>query len=229
MLKAKRPAYHHSWNLPPREAIEVQKHLAPRVIRKSLIPIHGIDTVAGIDTSYRNNMACAAVVILKFKNLETVEYKTATLPVSIPYIPGLLSFREGPAIIKAIQKLKTRPDILMFDGQGIAHQRSLGIASHIGLLLDLPAIGCAKTRLVGGYEEPDPQSGSFTYLKDKGKTIGAVVRTRTKVKPVFVSTGHRMNLRDSIKLVLQCCKGFRLPEPIRQADKISRERLRNTM
>jgi deoxyribonuclease V len=123
MLKKNKSAFHHSWKLPPKKAIELQKRLAREVIRKSGINIHGIKTVAGIDTSYRSNMACAAVVVLNLKNLETVEYKTATLPVEFPYIPGLLSFREGPAIIKALCGLKTLPDILLFDGQGIAHQR----------------------------------------------------------------------------------------------------------
>ena len=223
MLKEKRSAFHHSWNLPPQKAIELQIELARKVIRKSCIHIGSIETVAGIDTSYRSNMACAAVVVLNLKNLELIEYKTAILPIEFPYIPGLLSFREGPAIIKAMQKLKTQPDILLFDGQGIAHQRRFGIASHIGLLLDRPSIGCAKTRLIGNYQEPDVRRGCFTDLQEGNATIGAVVRTRTGIKPVFVSSGHRINLRDSIKLVLDCNKGFRLPEPIRWADRLSRE------
>jgi deoxyribonuclease V len=188
-----------------------------------------MNTVAGIDTSYRSNMACAAVVVLSLKHLELIEYSTAILPVEFPYIPGLLSFREGPAIIKALQKLKTRPDILLFDGQGIAHQRRFGVASHIGLLLDCPTIGCAKTKLVGQYEEPDSRRGSFTYLRIADNPIGAVVRTRTGVKPVYVSIGHRVNLRQSIKLVLDCNKGFRLPEPIRQADRLSRDVLKKSI
>jgi deoxyribonuclease V len=203
MLKEKRSAFHHSWNLPPKKAIELQKYLARKVIRKSYINIRSVNTVAGIDTSYRSDMACAAVVVLNFKNLETVEYKTAVLPVDCPYIPGLLSFRE--------------------DGQGIAHQRRFGIASHLGLLLDRPAIGCAKTKLVGRFEEPGQQRGDFSYLDDRGEIIGAVVRTRTQVKPVFVSVGHRVNLSESIELVLRTGQGLRLPEPIRLADKLSRE------
>ena len=229
MLKEKRPAFQHAWDLPPKKAIELQKQLARRVVRKSCIRIRSIKTVAGIDTSYRSNMACAAVMVLSLKNLELMEYKTAILPVEFPYIPGLLSFREGPAVIKALQKLKTRPDILLFDGQGIAHQRRLGIASHIGILLDLPAVGCAKSKLVGQYEEPKNRRGSYTYLREADKTIGAVVRTRTGVRPVFVSTGHRVNLRDCIKLVLKCNKGFRLPEPIRQADRLSRDVLKKSV
>jgi deoxyribonuclease V len=229
MLREKRPAFQHSWNLPPKKAIELQKQLARQVVRKSCIRIGSINIVAGIDTSYRSNMACTAVVVLSLKHLELIEYTTAILPVEFPYIPGLLSFREGPAIIEALQKLKTRPDILLFDGQGIAHQRRFGIASHIGLLLDYPTIGCAKTKLVGHYEEPDSRRGSFTYLRIADNPIGAVVRTRTGVKPVFVSTGHQVNLRQSIKLVLDCHTGFRLPEPIRQADRLSREQLGETL
>ena len=215
----------HPWNLQPKAAAAIQKQLAPRVIRKSNINIKAVKTVAGIDTSYRNNIACAAVVVLNLENLKPIELQTAFKPLDFPYIPGLLSFREGPATIAAMENLENRPDLLMFDGQGIAHPRRFGIASHIGLLKDLPSIGCAKTKLVGQYEEPDVERGNFAYLKDGGQTIGAVLRTRTGVKPVFVSVGHRLNLNDSIKIVLQCCKGYRLPEPVRLADKLSREEL----
>jgi deoxyribonuclease V len=218
--------FNHPWDLPPKEAIALQKQLAPKVSRKSSINISEVKTVAGIDTSYRNNIACAAVVVLNLENLEAIEYQTADKPLDFPYIPGLLSFREGPAILAAMEKLSYRPDLLIFDGQGIAHQRRFGIASHIGLLEDLPSIGCAKTKLIGQYEEPDVERGNFGYLKDDGQTIGAVVRTRTGVKPVFVSIGHRLNLADSIKIVLRCCKGYRLTEPVRLADKLSRKVLR---
>ena len=215
----------HPWNLPPKEAIALQKQLARKVIRKSSINIRKVKTIAGIDASYRNNMACAAAVVLNFENLEMLEFQTATRPIEFPYIPGLLSFREGPAILDAIHKLKTRPDLLLLDGQGIAHQRRFGIASHIGLLLELPAVGCAKTKLVGKYEKPEINRGNFTYIEDVNETIGAAVRTRTKVRPVFVSIGHRVNLPDSINFVLQTCKGYRLPEPIRLADQLSRKML----
>ncbi len=218
--------FNHPWNLPPKEAIALQKQLAPKVIRESSMNISEVKTVAGIDTSYGNNIACAAVVVLNLENLEPIAYQTATRSLDFPYIPGLLSFREGPVILAAMEKLRYKPDLLMFDGQGIAHQRRFGIASHIGLLEDLPSIGCAKTKLVGAYEAPDVERGNFAYLKHDGQTIGTVVRTRTGVKPVFVSIGHRLNLSDSIKIVLQCCKGYRLPEPVRLADKLSREVLR---
>ena len=217
--------FNHPWDLPPKEAIALQKQLAPKVIRESSMNISEVKTVAGIDTSYRNNIACAAVVVLDFENLQPVEFQTETRPLDFPYIPGLLSFREGPAILAVMEKLKFRPDILMFDGQGIAHQRRFGIGSHIGLLEDLPAIGCAKTKLVGQYKEPGFERGDFTYVTDDNETIGAVVRTRTGVKPLFVSIGHRVNLADSIKIVLRCCKGYRLPETTRLADKLSRKML----
>ncbi|MGD8519918.1 MAG: deoxyribonuclease V [Desulfobacterales bacterium] len=223
---SKMPAIYHPWDLSPEQAIELQKQLAPGVIRKSTLKLNRVRTIAGIDTAYREGVGCAAVVVLQFEDLKTVESKTATRPINFPYVPGLLSFREGPVISEALDKLKSPPDLLMFDGQGIAHPRRFGIASHIGLLVDIPAVGCAKTKLIGKYQEPEVEQGSFTYLRDNDGTIGAVVRTRSRVKPLFVSTGHRVNLGDSIKLVLRCSTGFRLPEPIRRADKLSRERLR---
>ena len=141
-----------------------------------------------------------------------------------PYIPGLLTFREGPAILAALEHLTTAPDLLVFDGQGIAHPRRCGLASHIGLLLDMPSIGCAKTKLSGRHKEPLSEKGSYSYLKEGEETIGAVVRTRSKVKPLFVSIGHRINLNDSINIVLKCCPKYRLPETTRRADKLARGR-----
>ena len=229
MLKKPISEIHHPWDLSPKQAIELQKQLAPGVIRKSTLKLNRVRTIAGIDTAYREGIGRAAVVVLQFEDLKTVESKTATGPINFPYVPGLLSFREGPVILKALDKLKSPPDLLMFDGQGIAHPRRFGIASHIGLLVDIPAVGCAKAKLIGSYQEPDVEQGSFSYLRVNDDTIGAVVRTRSRVKPLFVSIGHRMNLDDSIKLVLRCSKGFRLPEPIRQADKLSREMLRKSI
>ena len=141
----------------------------------------------------------------------------ATRKVEFPYISGLLSFSEGPVILDALEKLATKPDLIIFDGQGVAHPRRLGIASHIGLLADLPAIGCAKSRLCGQHEEPDFESGNHVPLVDQGETIGAVVRTRSRIKPMYVSVGHRIDLKTSIKYVLACCRGYRLPETTRQA------------
>jgi deoxyribonuclease V len=225
MSKIQMSVNHHPWDLSPKEAIEFQKQLARRVIHKSTLKINRIRKIAGVDTAYRDGVACAAVTVLQFEDLKTLESKTAARPIDFPYVPGLLSFREGPVILEALLKLKSPPDLLMFDGHGIAHPRRFGIASHIGLLVDIPSIGCAKTKLVGHYQEPDEERGNFSYLVDHGETIGAVVRTRSRVKPVYVSIGHRVNLRDSIKLVLRSGRGFRLPEPIRLADKLSRQML----
>jgi deoxyribonuclease V len=207
----------HPWDVSPADAIEIQKHLAGLVVRKS--KINRVKTVAGIDTAYCRGYARAAVVVLDFPSLNTREYTTSEQPIRFPYVPGLLTFREGPAIMAAFEKLKSTPDLIVFDGQGVAHPRRFGIASHIGVLLDIPSIGCAKTRLVGQYREPGSERGEYALLEDKGDTIGAVVRTRTNVKPVFVSIGHRIGLRDSIKYVLDCCTRYRLPETTRQADK----------
>ena len=214
----------HPWDLTPKEAIAVQKQLAGKVIRKSGSDIEDVATVAGLDTHFHQGLAIAAVVVIRLSDLATVDCATAIRKLRFPYIPGLLTFREGPAILAALDHLTAAPDLLIFDGQGIAHPRRCGLASHIGLLLDIPAIGCAKTRLSGRFEAPHTEKGSYSYLKDGDETIGAVVRTRSKVKPLFVSIGHRINLQDSINIVLRCCPRYRLPETTRRADKLARSR-----
>ncbi|MBN1931414.1 MAG: deoxyribonuclease V [Desulfobacterales bacterium] len=213
--------FSHRWDLSPQEAIGIQKKLAGRVIRTTSF-LH-IETVAGIDISYCNEMAMAAIVVLNYPDLNTVETATCIRPISFPYIPGLLSFREAPVTLEAISRLDLKPDLLIFDGQGIAHPRRLGIASHIGLILDIPSIGCAKTRLCGYYKEPCRKAGSFSYLKEDTEIIGAAVRTRARVKPVFVSIGHRIDLLTGIHFVLTCCRGYRLPETTRRADQLARK------
>jgi deoxyribonuclease V len=214
----------HPWNLTPKEAIAVQKHLAGKVIRKSGIDAEDVAAVAGVDTHFHQGLAIAAVVVIRLSDLATVDHATAARKISFPYIPGLLTFREGPAILDALDSLTSTPNLLIFDGQGIAHPRRCGLASHMGLLLDIPSIGCAKTRLSGRYEALHTEKGSYSYLKDGDETIGAVVRTRSKVKPLFVSIGHRINLLDSINIVLQCCPRYRVPETTRRADKLARGR-----
>lgn len=215
--------YDHQWNLSAKEAILLQKKLAGKVVRKGLLG--RVERVAGIDASFKGNLVQAAVVVVDFPGLKPVEVATSSSKASFPYIPGLLSFREGPVVLDALEKLSAVPDLLIFDGQGIAHPRRLGIASHIGLLLDMPAVGCAKSRLCGQHKEPGPDRGSHTPLVDKGETIGAVLRTRSRVKPVFVSIGHRVDLKTSIEVVLSCCKGFRLPETTRLAHRLSRTQI----
>ena len=203
------------------DARRLQMKLAGHVIRENRLGV--INTVAGIDVGIKDDMAYAAVVVLNFPKLDVAAQSTATRHIAFPYIPGLLSFREGPVILDALDRLDRKPDLLIFDGQGIAHPNRLGIASHIGLLSDFPSIGCAKSRLCGQYQEPEVERGSHVPLMDHGETIGAVVRTRSGVKPVFVSIGHRVDLKACIDVVLACCKGYRLPETTRRAHRLAKE------
>ena len=211
----------HSWDLSPQDARKLQQQLAPCVSRKC--GAAAIKTVAGIDVGIKAGVACAAVVLLTFPGLEVVAQATAARQISFPYIPGLLTFREGPVILDALDRIEPKPDLLIFDGQGIAHPYRMGIASHIGLVTDIPSIGCAKSRLCGRYYEPEAERGSHTPLVDNGETIGAVVRTRANVKPVFVSIGHRVDLAFSIDVVLSCCRGYRLPETTRKAHRMAED------
>jgi deoxyribonuclease V len=212
----------HAWDLNIAQAARLQAQLAPEVIRRTTFRLQGVRRVAGVDVHYAAGCAVAAAVVLSFPGLEPLVQTTAAVPLDYPYVPGLLSFREGPAALAAIARLPVRPDVLVFDGQGVAHPRRFGIASHLGLLLELPAIGCAKTCLIGRYAEPGLQRGSFSYLRDRGRIIGAALRTRDRVAPVFVSVGHRFSLKDSLRIVLDCCAGFRLPETTRCADRLAR-------
>jgi deoxyribonuclease V len=205
----------------PQDARRLQVKLSAHIIRENRFKT--VKTVAGIDVGMKGDMLCAAIVVLNFPRLDVVAQSTATRRITFPYIPGLLSFREGPVILDALDRLGRKPDLLIFDGQGIAHPCRLGIASHIGLLTDFPSIGCAKTRLCGQYQEPDVDRGSHVPLLDHGETIGAIVRTRTNVKPVFVSIGHRVDLKTSIDYVLRCCKGYRLPETTRKPHHLAAE------
>lgn len=212
----------HPWNLNQQEARDLQQQLCRQVIQSPGVRMADVTTVAGIDTHYHNGLATGAVVTMQLKDLSAMEYATAARRVTFPYIPGLLSFREGPVVLDAIKKLTSLPDLLIFDGHGIAHPRRFGLACHMGLWLDIPSIGCAKTRLSGSYTEPDETKGSYSYLREANEIIGAVVRTRKAVKPLFVSVGHRINLQDSIRMVLKCCRSYRLPEPIRLAHQLAR-------
>lgn len=203
----------------PREAVELQKSLRERV---RIAPLVGpIETVAGADISFNkfSPVVYAGVVVLRLPTLEVIEEVGVVSETKFPYVPGLLSFREAPSVLEAWAKLKIEPDAVMFDGQGIAHPRRVGIASHIGLLLNRPTFGCAKSVLVGKYEEPTPERGSWTPLVDpkNGETLGAALRTKTKVQPIYVSPGHLINLEDAINLTLRCDGGYRQPEPTRRA------------
>ncbi|MGC9359848.1 MAG: deoxyribonuclease V [Anaerolineae bacterium] len=209
------PKIIHPWDCSPKEAIALQESLASHVSTKGSLA--NAETVAGIDVGIRGKRARAAVVVIALKDLATLEIARAERPVTFPYVPGLLTFREGPVVLDALAKLTTEPDVLLFDGQGRAHPRRMGLATHIGVLLDYPSVGCAKSRLCGTYEEPGQERGEYTLLYEDGEVVGAVLRTRTRVKPVFVSTGHRASLEAAIDLVLRCGSGVKLPEPTRRA------------
>ncbi len=213
------PIPSHAWDLSTQEALALQKQLAAQVVTENRLG--RVTTVAGVDVGQQGDMAQAAVVVLDFPDLEIKEAATARRRVQFPYIPGLLSFREGPVILDALDKLAATPDLFVFDGQGRAHPRRLGIASHMGLLTGLPAIGCAKSRLCGQHTEPGMERGSHVPLIDNGEIIGAVLRTRTGVKPVYVSVGHNIDLDTSIEYVLACCRKYRLPETTRQAHRLA--------
>jgi deoxyribonuclease V len=215
----------HSWDLSVPEAIALQKELAQRIITVDSFN-EPINYIAGVDMAINNttNTARAAVVLFSYPDLVMLESHTHEEPLCMPYIPGLLSFREIPCILKAFEKLQQKPDLVMVDGMGIAHPRKIGIASHLGLWINIPTIGCGKSLLVGSYnkDQLSPDAGSRVPLTYKKEVIGTVVRTRTNVSPLFISPGYLIGLDTSIKYVLACSKGYRLPEPVRQADKLSK-------
>ncbi|MDD5338767.1 MAG: deoxyribonuclease V [Dehalococcoidales bacterium] len=207
----------HNWQVTPRQAVEIQKTLAAEVIKTG--SISSPRRIAGVDISVNrfSKTGSGAVVVLDYPSLQIAEVQVVKDAVTFPYVPGLLSFREIPLLLQAFEKLKTAPDLVLVDGQGIAHPRRIGLASHLGLILGIPTIGCAKSRLCGEHVVPDIKSGSFTDLTDSGEVIGAVVRTRANVKPLYISIGHLISLPNAIKWVLACCRGCRLPEPTRLA------------
>ncbi len=212
-----RPELLHDWDVSPKGAIAIQQRLR-RTIRQEWHPTAAaVQGVAGIDVGIRQGVARAAVVVLSYPQLVPLDVALAEAPVSFPYVPGLLTFREGPVVLSALTRLQLEPQVLIFDGQGIAHPRRLGIAAHIGTLVDRPSIGCAKSRLWGTHQEPGPDKGDYALLYDDREIIGAVLRTRAKVKPVYVSVGHRIDLNGAIEYVLNCCTRFRLPETTRLA------------
>lgn len=208
----------HRWDISPVEAIKIQRKLAARV--SFAPPKESIRLAAGGDVAFlRDGRHCAAgVVVWDIAARCVVESQSAVAAVAFPYVPGLLSFREAPALLAAIAKLQCRPDAFLFDGQGYAHPRRFGLACHLGVLLNAPSVGCAKSRLIGRHSDPAFRRGSRRLLRDRGEIIGSVLRTRNGAKPMHVSVGHRMNLEAVIRLVLRCGNGYRLPEPTRLAD-----------
>jgi deoxyribonuclease V len=204
--------------LSPREAVAVQRRLAGRV--RIARPRRALRFVAGLDAAFlRDESLCVAgVVVWDRREGVVVEERVATHPLTFPYVPGLLSFREAPALMAALRRLRRAPDVLICDGHGLAHPRRFGLACHVGVLTDLPCVGCAKSVLVGRYREPGAQRGSRSPLRVDGEVLGAALRTRSGVKPVFVSVGHRIDLGSAAALVLDCAVQ-RLPEPTRRADR----------
>ncbi len=207
----------HSWQDSTVQALEIQQRLAAQVSKRSEVTTPRF--IAGVDISVgrRKGMATGAVVVLQYPELRVVEIKVAQGRLDFPYIPGLLSFRESPLTLAACQKLTITPDLILVDGQGIAHPRRLGLASHLGLFLNTPTIGCAKSILCGSHEAPGAEPGSYTEVVDRGEIIGVALRTKPKVKPVYVSIGHKVDLQTAIYWVMKCCHGYRLPEPTRLA------------
>ncbi len=208
----------HAWDVTLKEAAVIQKSLRDQVLLTPL-DLRRVRTVAGADVSFNrfSDRIYAGFVVLDLKTLEPIEKVGAVMNVSFPYQPGLLSFREIPPLLKAARKLKSEPDAFVFDGQGIAHPRRIGIATHMGLILDRPTMGCAKSLLVGTYEDLDTDPGSTSPLVHKGELVGYAVRTKKNVQPVFISPGHRMDFESSNELALRCSGGYRIPEPTRLA------------
>ena len=210
----------HAWDLSPEEAVREQADLRKRLV------LHwddsSVTTIGGVDISIKTDTARAAIVVIRYPDLSPLEAVIADAPLVFPYIPGLLAFREGPANLAAWEKLQNKPDVLMFDGQGIAHPRGIGIASQMGLWLERPTIGVAKSRLYGRHEEVGSKSGDQANLLDKsGNIIGTVLRTREKTNPLYISPGHLIDVEHAAEFVLACCTGYRLPEPTRWAHKVA--------
>jgi deoxyribonuclease V len=207
----------HAWSVSSQKAIQIQKELRSRL---DLIKLPGtIRRVAGTDVSFskKSGRIWAGIVVFSYPELSRIEEQWIQDRTRFPYIPGLLSFRELPVLLKALKRLRTDPELILCDGQGIAHPRGMGLASHLGLLVDRPTIGCAKSRLVGEFSEVGQQKGSYAPLRYKEQVVGAVVRTRRGVRPLFISPGNRISLDESVKIVLECCEKYRMPEPTRQA------------
>lgn len=210
----------HTWDLSPEQAMRIQQEMQERlVLQWDGRPVR---TIGGVDVSIQADAARAAIVVIRYPELTPLESTTADAPLVFPYVPGLLAFREGPAVLAAWEMLQDKPDLLMFDGQGIAHPRGVGIASHMGLWLERPTIGVAKSRLFGRHDEVGPRHGDHADLIGRnGQVIGSVVRTRERTNPLYISPGHMMDVPHATEFVLACTSGYRLPEPTRWAHKVA--------
>ena len=219
----------HDWNLTTLEARDLQNRLATEISRVGSVIEPRF--IAGADVSIKKSRGTgtAAVVVLEYPELNPVETKIMQGEIDFPYVPGLLSFREAPLILQAFEQLTHTPDLIMVDGQGIAHPRRLGIAAHLGLFFDTPTIGCAKSRLCGTHKEPAPEPGNYEELTDKNENIGVVLRTKYNTKPVYISIGNKISIEDAIFWVMRCCRGYRLPEPTRLAHQAAGGNLETTV
>lgn len=202
------------------EAKAIQESLRKRVRLQPLGNLPRI--IAGADTALSGDIVTAVISLFTYPHLDHIEDAVVNVKATFPYIPGFLSFREGPGILKAYRRLRTKPDLILFDGHGVAHPKGIGIASHMGVVLNIPTIGCAKSRLIGAYECPGRKKGDWTYLYNNNERIGVVLRTRDNVRPIFVSPGHMTDIDSSIEIVMNCLSRFRIPEPLRRADYIAR-------
>lgn len=225
MLRQDHPKLRHRWDVSPRQAVRIQVQLAKKVV---ICPLeNNAERVLGADMAFSTDgrMCIAGVVLWDIRRSCILEQAVVRQETRFPYVPGLLSFRESPAVLAAIRKIKSDYDVLMLDGQGIAHPRRIGLASHLGIWLDRPSIGCAKSRLCGIHLEPPADRGAFVPLIDKDEQVGVILRTRPGIKPLYVSVGHRVTLTDAIQVVMECCTRYRLPEPTRLAHQlVTRER-----
>jgi deoxyribonuclease V len=214
--------HNHGWDLSPKEAIQIQKELRSKVIIAPFME-NSLRLIAGVDVGLPRGAKKerAAIVVLDYATMERVDQATAEIPISFPYVPGLLSFREMPVILAALERLETRPDLFVVDGHGYAHPRRFGLACHLGVWLDMATIGCGKSVLAGKPAALLNPRGSVALLRDRDETIGASVRTREGVKPVYISIGHRTDLNSAIRIILNCGRGVRLPEPIRWAHRLA--------
>ena len=209
----------HPWDVTPKAAIGIQKDLRSRIQLDD--SFKSIRVIAGVDVAFdkKRNQGFGGVIAYSFPELEEVERQGVIREVTFPYVPGLLAFRESPILLEAFSSLATEPDVILFDGQGIAHFRRMGIATHMGIVLNKPTIGCAKSRLIGSYSDPGEDVGSYSHLIDGEETVGVVLRTRKRVRPIFVSPGTKISLETCIQVVLQCVDGYRIPKPTREADR----------
>lgn len=207
----------HPFDLSPADARRLQEELAPWITAGPALDLESIEYVAGADVSTQGEFAYATVVVLSFPDLPVVEVRGFEARLEFPYVPGLLSFRELPAVLGALERVEAPVDAIIADAHGLAHPRRMGLASHLGLFVDVPCVGCAKSRLIGDFEEPEREKGSATDLTHRGEVVGKVVRTRKDVSPVFVSAGNNIDLESAVELVLACCPKYRLPETTRRA------------